>query len=283
MKCLHPILIKGKRDQILKVRCGQCIACRLNRAQEWTMRLMDELKSHPQALFLTLTYNEENLPRVNEFYATLVKDDVQGFFKRLRKNLKGVKIRYYLCGEYGGNYGRPHYHAILFFYGDEISQSELERIIENCWNFGYVYIGNVTVHSCAYVAKYCTKLLTGPKAIVYNERNIIPEFSLMSRRPGIGGEHCLEYAEEYRRLKKKRYRGRDVNVPRYYKDKVYTDNERIFERAAMAVAEAMRLEKWNERVKEQGYERVVAYDFQSEEQREHNLITRLGLKKRRKC
>ena len=36
------------------------------------------------------------------------------FMKRLRKRFKGKRIRFYMCGEYGEQFDRPHFHACIF-------------------------------------------------------------------------------------------------------------------------------------------------------------------------
>lgn len=51
---------------------------------------------------------------------------------------------------------------------------------------GFVLVANVSWETCAYVARYVTKKLTGPVAEFYKEHNIEAPFSLMSRKPGIG-------------------------------------------------------------------------------------------------
>ena len=94
--------------------CGQCLACRINRRRVWTNRLLLESLDHEHNSFITLTYADEFLPiSPTKPVPTLCKRDAQLFLKRLRKRLT-FPIRYYLCGEYGGLNGRPHYHAILF-------------------------------------------------------------------------------------------------------------------------------------------------------------------------
>ena len=224
MECLYPILIK-KKEWLppVKVPCSQCIACRLNRARDWSIRIMHEVKMHNgKACFLTLTYNQENAPWVSDFQATLVKKDVQDFMKRLRKRLEPAKIRYYLCGEYGENYGRPHYHIIVF----GLSVQDAERVVRDCWLFGFVHIGSVTVDSANYVARYCTKLLTGKGKEWYIDRNIIPEFSLMSRRPGIGAGWLEKYGNEVKTHHKVVVKGKEVTPPRYYRDKLYDESDR---------------------------------------------------------
>ena len=122
--------------------------------------------------------------------------------KRLRKT--GVEARYFHCGEYGDQTGRPHYHACLFGHafpdrekwavrkGNPVWRSdELERL----WPYGNSEIGSLTFESAAYVARYVTKKVTGRDADSHYERldpstgelvQIEPEFATMSRRPGIG-------------------------------------------------------------------------------------------------
>ena len=94
-------------EEILKftqIGCGRCEECRIAKANEWATRMTEEAKLHKENCFITLTYNNENLPK----YKSLVKKELQDFFKRLRKKY-GNGIRYYACGEYGPKGKRPHY------------------------------------------------------------------------------------------------------------------------------------------------------------------------------
>ena len=94
---------------VIKLPCGQCVGCRLERSRQWAVRCMHEASLYKRNCFITLTYSNEYLPP----NMSLVKSDFQKFMKRLRKRC-GSSVRYYYCGEYGENFGRPHYHAILF-------------------------------------------------------------------------------------------------------------------------------------------------------------------------
>ena len=105
------------------VPCGKCIGCRLEYSRQWANRCMLELQYHDSSYFVTLTYNEEHVPR--SYYGnpetgealpslTLCKRDFQLFMKRLRKRFSDDTIRFFMCGEYGPTTFRPHYHAILF-------------------------------------------------------------------------------------------------------------------------------------------------------------------------
>lgn len=106
------------------IKCGKCEGCRIDKSREWANRLLleKEYYSDDQCWFVTLTYDEEHVPR--SMYGsletgeatpvlTLDKRDLQLFMKRLRKNSKS-QIRFFGCGEYGPQTMRPHYHVILF-------------------------------------------------------------------------------------------------------------------------------------------------------------------------
>lgn len=152
---------------------------------------MLEMFQHDRCAFITLTYRDEDIPYENGF-PTLQKRDAQLFLKRLRKQF-GLGIRYYLCGEYGEKTGRPHYHAILFGLGPDDcdpewllfgGQSGFRRAspLSRLWRHGIVHVGSVSRHSIQYVAGYVTKKITKKG----DAR--LPEFALMSRRPGIAAD-----------------------------------------------------------------------------------------------
>lgn len=228
MKCTSPIFLKNNSFGHFTLRkdtsgnihsldgyfvpCGQCIACRLNYAKMWSIRMMDELKTHPSgtASFVTLTYDDEHLPSDE----SLVKRDLQLFFKRLRKHRE---VRYFACGEYGDTFGRPHYHAII--YG--ISPNLDKELVSKCWKNGLVNLGTVTYDSCCYVAKYMTKKLRG-KALeeaLLKDPSFKNEFVLMSRNPGIGlplSQDCIDFMRENGFVWRKGHRS---SIPRVYKDK----------------------------------------------------------------
>ena len=92
--------------------CGKCLDCKLDYGRQWAIRCLHEKKMHERSCFITLTYDNNNLPNP----PTVAKEELQKFFKRLRKKLVKEKIRYFACGEYGSQNFRPHYHAIIFGY-----------------------------------------------------------------------------------------------------------------------------------------------------------------------
>lgn len=187
-------------DRRVTVPCGRCIGCRLDRSRQWAVRCVHEATCHEHNSFITLTYNPEHLPKGG----TLVKEDFQKFMKRLRRHYYGKNIRYYHCGEYGTIGNRPHYHACLFNhdFDDKILHSQKDGIklytsktLEKIWPFGFSTIGDVTFESAAYCARYIMKKITGePAAQHYNGR--LPEYTTMSRRPGIGRGWLDKYASD---------------------------------------------------------------------------------------
>lgn len=166
------------------------MACRVNKKRLWTHRIMLEQIYTSQnggvSLFLTLTYNKENLPDDLSVH----RDHLQRYLKRLRKRLAPLQIRYYGVGEYGDKSWRPHYHLALFIVGannDSITHAIRDLIhdsITDSWNLGFVHIGRLTAQSAGYIAGYVTKKMTNKKDDRLNGRN--PEFSAMSLKPGIG-------------------------------------------------------------------------------------------------
>lgn len=225
MQCVKPIMVKCLDGLHRIVPCGQCIACRLNRVRDWSIRLMHEKRSYDKSVFLTLTYSPENLKS-----DSLIKKDVQDYLKRLRKALGDEKIRYFLCGEYGEKFSRPHFHLIVFgidkthliFRGKKYdSKSKGYYLTDDAiWKKGIVYIGDVTYQSIRYVASYVNKKYFGKSAKIYNEKGIEPEFTLMSRKPGIGSDFVnfirsdLEHLNQLRLMGKK-LSCQDIMKPKY--------------------------------------------------------------------
>lgn len=201
---------QGFSDLPVSVPCGQCIGCRLERSRQWAMRCVHESQLHEQNCFITLTYNPEHLPADGSLHL----EHFQNFMKRLRERF-GSGIRFFHCGEYGENFGRPHYHAILFGFdfSDKILFKQnngvklyVSQTLNDLWQGqGFCTIGDVTFESCAYVARYVLKKVTGAaaeshySAVVKDTGEIVlrrPEYVTMSRRGGIGRGWFEKYHED---------------------------------------------------------------------------------------
>lgn len=126
----------------LVVPCGKCIICRKKKASALSARAIAETNTSGKApLFITLTYNNDMLPRNSvDGTPTLVKKHLQLFMKRLRSlldnNLIEHDLRYLACGEYGSKTKRPHYHLLLWnFPSDKIGNPiDVERFIQKAWS-----------------------------------------------------------------------------------------------------------------------------------------------------
>jgi len=162
---------------------------------------MHEASLHDDNCFLTLTYDNDNLPDP----PSLDQRHVQLFLKRLRKKISPQKVRYVYAGEYGDKTYRPHYHALLFGYdfADKLLHSRnrdghnlyTSQTLTETWGLGHCLIGSVSFESAAYVARYCLKKRTGKAAESHytfiNEETgevvqYTPEFFQASLKPGIG-------------------------------------------------------------------------------------------------
>lgn len=216
------------------VPCKKCIGCRYDKSREWGLRATLESYYHKEAMFLTLTYNDENLPKNR----SLKKADMQLFNKRLREWLvrnygKDKKIRNIYCGEYGKKLERPHYHSIIYGWrandmiflkktssGDNLYKS---KILNKLWGKGWVTIGKVTQESCNYVAQYCTKKekKLDEKYIVEKANGIIevrePEFIQASTRRGIAYKYLTKHQDRLVNTGIIKIQGREYPVPNYIK------------------------------------------------------------------
>lgn len=232
--------------------CGQCIGCRLDRAQEWAIRCYHEASMHDENSFVTMTYDARNLPVGN----TLVLEHVQKFFRSLRKR-SGRKLRYFVCGEYGEELGRPHYHALVFGYRfpDMVFRKErrghrvyTSAFLNSVWAKGDCELGAVAFESAGYVARYGLKKINGAKAKKHYEyvdsdgviHDRLPEFARMSRRPGIGAEWFHKYWRDVFPADEVVMRGRRYPVPAYYDSLLLAKDPEMFERVkADRIAEAL--------------------------------------------
>lgn len=224
-------------DISMKISCGQCSGCRLDRSRQWAIRCTHEASLYENNTFSTLTYRDAQLPNDPEKgqpkNGTLVIRDFQLFMKRLRKK-NGAGIRFYACGEYGEKNQRPHYHVCLFNFAlndrrlfkntngvNLYSSSALDEI----WGNGFTLSGEVTFQSAAYVARYIMKKINGPLADQHYETydketgeilSRIPEFTTMSRRPGIGKHWYDHYATDVYPYDEVIVKGKRHKPPVYY-------------------------------------------------------------------
>jgi hypothetical protein len=243
-------------DQPIEIACGQCHGCRLERSRQWAVRCMHESELHEQNCFLTLTFDDDHL------YKRPVPESVdlrefQLFMKKLRERFvpknpydyksERVKfddwqfdngIRFFHCGEYGDESGRPHYHALLFNFDFPDKQKFTDNkgfplytseILQELWPYGYALIGAVTFESAAYVARYVMKKVNGEaqeehyKKIYVDEHGVVirevdlkPEYITMSRRPGIGARWYKNFKSDVYPCDSVVVNGKKVNPPKFY-------------------------------------------------------------------
>ena len=160
----------------IEIPCGKCLGCRLDHANDWATRMYMEAKLWKENCFVTLTYNDKNLPKNKQ----LAKNDIIKFFKLLKYYEEGNEewtnpnngkiekpIRRLYCGEYGEKHKRPHYHAAIYNYkpkdlkpykqnhqGDMLYTS---KTLQKIWGKGFVIIGDLSYKSACYIARYVQK------------------------------------------------------------------------------------------------------------------------------
>lgn len=218
----NPPKPKDSRVLGVPVKCGKCIECRKQISREWQIRLQEEIKKNKECIFVTLTFNDESLCALKEENANtneneIAKKAIRRFLERWRKKY-GKSTQHWLITELGHtNTERIHLHGLIF---TKISKETLEGL----WKYGIVYVGEyVNAKTVNYIVKYVTKI-----------DNDHPGFQgKILCSPGIGKGYEKKWDAKQNEYKagetKETYvlnNGARVNLPIYYRNKIYTEEER---------------------------------------------------------
>lgn len=232
MRCFHPIAVrqwqgdekKKQTNSYHLVPCGKCVACLARRRNDWTYRLQREHAGSSYSFFLTLTYNEDNIPvRISEGkpYYVFNKKHIQDYLKRVRYFIseldKNIIGRYYCVSEYGKKTLRPHYHMQFFVKNDNSCRfhKSICQILEKEWPYGYFTRRPTSDPNIHYVTKYCLKSLEQE-----DPRCIDRTFIMCSKRPYLGEcaeENLEKQSFEFPVVFSKGYR---QAMPRIYRQKL---------------------------------------------------------------
>lgn len=228
---------RGNIRRELQLPCGQCIGCRVDKAQAWAIRCTHEAQLHSSSCFATLTYSEEHYPQNGSLDYRHFQAFIRALRQRERRSGNTGKIRFFMCGEYGEKLSRPHYHALLFGYwptdcvrlkqnkGHWLYRSDT---LDALWGRGFVNFGAITEASAGYCAQYATKKITGPRAEDHYSRvnpstgeivQLTPEFARMSLKPGIGSTWLEKYRSDVYNYDQVIINGKSRRPPKFYDKK----------------------------------------------------------------
>ena len=270
MRCPNTIPVK-RQDEITGVwtttyvPCGKCYLCMQRRRNDWCFRNIQEYKHCYTAYFITLTYDDDHLPikhcKAGEYkiplgydhysmkplfeskliheefdVPTYSLDDIQKFLKRLRKHCEPCNdLRYFLVSEYGGEFFRPHYHAILYNFPG--SMEDLAVALDKTWKKGFYYIGEANEATINYTCKYVLGACELPSFL---DKPLM----LSSRRPAIGKCFLTDSMVTYHRNRLQVIsileNGNKVALPRYLRDKIF-DNDVYKERITQNLQDYVRI------------------------------------------
>lgn len=213
----NPPKCTDQRKLWIWAKCGRCIECRKERKREWVLRLEQEYKHDPNAIFVTLTLNDDSIHDLGKHknpndICTLA---MRRFLERIRKE-KGKSVKHWAVTELGEEKGRIHLHGLFWCE---------KSLIEKHWKYGYVYIGTyVGLKTIRYITKYMLKQNNNDKYFIGKV--------LCSK--GIGQIYCSTWNNQ----KRHKFRGSNtqtqvvlengakIPLPVYWKRKLFTDEER---------------------------------------------------------
>lgn len=241
--CLFPKLIKNPkylpnkknggippvcndiRTLYVPIGCGKCIECRKQKAQQWRIRLSEELKVQKYAYYCTFTFSNAELRKLRKELHMRECNAVAGkalrrFLERWRKIHK-KSLRHWFITELGHEgTERIHLHGIIFA-DFEITNDTFQEY----WKYGFVRIGKYcNLKTINYIIKYVTKIDNDHKGF---EGEIFCS-------AGIGSNYVKRYmVQEIHKFDNENtiefYRatnGTKHNLPIYYRNKLFSEQER---------------------------------------------------------
>lgn len=224
------------------IPCGKCDLCLIENRYSKALRIMLEAESWPgKTYFITLTYNNECLggpDLVHNDWAQFVKNFRQKYCQAKycdlypkKKYLKGrekshtfKKIKQVMAGEYGDDFGRKHFHGIIFnhhfsdirdtgFFSKKGNPIFTSDALRDVWLKGNVQVEEITFDLALYVGAYVTdKALDGDDPNVGHGK---PQYGRFGR--GIGKSWLEKYWKDVLSAGKVMLRDRDYPIPRAFR------------------------------------------------------------------
>lgn len=218
-----PPSIKDKRTMWTPVGCGNCIECRKQIAQEWRVRLHEEIKEHKYKYFVTLTFSPEALKKLCDDYNIEVCNGiatkaVRLFLERVRKQTK-KSLKHWLITELGQEESeRIHLHGIIFS-EYEITNDWLNKM----WQYGITDTGQYcNERTINYIIKYVYKIDTihkNYKPVVLCSKGIGASYIQKGKSKHVWN---AENTRDYYTLPN----GQRVSLPIYYRNHFFTEEQR---------------------------------------------------------
>lgn len=260
--------IKDKRVLKVAVGCGKCYECVKQKKRQWQVRLLEEIKNDNKAKFVTLTFEPNSLKEItreikglsgyeldNEI-ATLA---IRRFLERWRKDNK-KSLKHWFTTELGTEKTEHlHLHGIIW------TEKENEYI-QKKWAYGNIYVGySMNENVINYIVKYVSKT-------DFKHKEYKPKILTSA---GIGKSYLnSENAKtnKYKGNETKSYyktrTGHKIALPIYYKNNIYTDEER--ERLWLQLLDKQERWVWGEKIdiskgEEQYYKTLKYYQKKNKE------------------
>ncbi len=247
--------------------CGKCIECKKQKARNWQVRLQEDIRVNKNAKFVTYTFSEHELQKLDNEIKGLsgyARDNeicrlaVRRYTERWRKKY-GKTLRHWLVTELGhANTERVHMHGIVW--------TDKVKDIKDIWKYGKIWIGEyVSAKTINYIVKYVNKVDQQHKT--YNSKIFTSQ--------GIGKEYINRKDSKRNKYKKektietyKTREGVELALPVYYRNKIYNEDER----------ERLWLEKLD---KEERYVCGIKVDISQGEEEYYKLLEMMRQKNKR--
>lgn len=225
MACSNPSFNSKVLDLFgrqVPIPCGKCMCCRIDIQKKLVDRMFCAYYSHPTSAFVTFTYDDKHLfyPFEGSLNPSLSKDDVHLYLDNIRHRLKNTDFEYFICGEYGDSFGRPHYHALFF----GLDYQLYKNFFENSWKKGSVKVLPCDSKCFRYVSKYVTKdgFYNDSQ---YFDYGLTPPFHTYSR--GLGVSQFISHQDEICKNGFFVLNSRKIFVNKYYFNKLVPYNDEI--------------------------------------------------------
>lgn len=251
--CLYPTLIINKKYTVTKknggnvpplpdgrvkycpIGCQKCIECRSQKSREWMVRLSEEIRANKNGKFVTLTFSNESIAKINEEINT-IEDNLE--ITRSDGYERDNKISTYAIRHFLENWRSKHKKSIRHWFITELGQNGTENIhihgiiwsdhkweeIKSKWIYGFADAGTyVNERTISYITKYITKM-------DFKHKNYLPKIMCSK---GIGGNYIQradainnKYQEGKTREYYKSRSGHKISLPIYYRNKIYSEQEK---------------------------------------------------------